>query len=116
MRARRLLVLLALIAALLLAVGIAGVRPSQAGAQRTTATAHPVAVSTLGFSLTTGRADRPGAALLVHKQTVYVYIAETGTKYHRSGCRYLAHSKIKKTLSWVKSHGYKPCKVCNPPK
>ena len=115
MSARRLLVLLALVTALLLAVVAVGVRPSQAGAQRSAVTAHPAAVSTLDFSPAAGPAARVGPARLVHKRTVYVYIANTGTKYHRSGCRYLAHSKIKKTLAWVKSHGYKPCKVCNPP-
>jgi hypothetical protein len=50
------------------------------------------------------------------KRATYVYITNTGAKYHRNGCRYLAHSKIKKTLKWAKSHGYKPCKVCKPPK
>lgn len=57
-----------------------------------------------------------GAAMSAKKGTTYVYITKTGTKYHRSGCRYLAHSKIKKTLKWAKSHGYDPCKVCKPPK
>jgi len=55
------------------------------------------------------------AALAAH-QTTYVYITNTGTKYHRHGCRYLSHSHYKKTLRWVKSHGYKPCKVCKPPR
>lgn len=45
-----------------------------------------------------------------------VYITKTGKKYHRAGCRYLKKSKIKKTLGWVKSHHYTPCKVCKPPK
>jgi hypothetical protein len=48
--------------------------------------------------------------------TTYVYITNTGKKYHRAGCRYLKKSKIKKTLKWVKSHGYTACKVCKPPK
>jgi hypothetical protein len=56
------------------------------------------------------------AALSSAKRTTYVYITKTGSKYHRNGCQYLAHSKIRKTLSWAKSHGYKPCKVCKPPR
>jgi hypothetical protein len=55
-------------------------------------------------------------ATLAAHQATYVYITHTGIKYHRNGCRYLAHSKIRKTLKWVKSHGYKPCKVCKPPR
>jgi hypothetical protein len=44
-----------------------------------------------------------------------VYIAKTGTKYHRSTCRYVKRSKIAKTLSWAKAHHYGACKVCKPP-
>ena len=46
----------------------------------------------------------------------YVYITDLGKKYHRWGCRYLKKSHYKKSLAWVKSHGYKPCKVCKPPR
>ncbi len=49
-------------------------------------------------------------------KTTYVYITKTGKKYHKSGCRYLKKSKIKKTLAWAKKHGYKRCTVCKPPK
>jgi hypothetical protein len=47
--------------------------------------------------------------------TKYVYVTRTGSKYHRSGCRSLRQSKIKKTLKWARSHGYGACKVCRPP-
>lgn len=47
--------------------------------------------------------------------TTYVYVTDTGTKYHRKTCRTLSHSKYRKTLSWARSHGYKPCKICKPP-
>lgn len=43
-----------------------------------------------------------------------VYITDTGTKYHRDGCRYLDESKHAVTCSWAKSHGYTPCSVCDP--
>ena len=45
-----------------------------------------------------------------------VYITQTGTKYHRDGCRYLGHSKIAIRLSVAKARGYTPCSVCDPPR
>lgn len=47
---------------------------------------------------------------------VYVYITKTGKKYHRGSCRHLRKSKIKVSLDDAKERGYKPCKVCKPPK
>jgi DNA-entry nuclease len=47
--------------------------------------------------------------------TTYVYITNTGKKYHRGDCRYLKKSKIKVTLEDAKRRGYTPCKVCKPP-
>ena len=44
-----------------------------------------------------------------------VYITNTGSKYHVSGCRYLSKSKIAISLSNAKAKGYTPCSVCNPP-
>ncbi len=49
------------------------------------------------------------------KQEVIVYITNTGSKYHRDGCRYLSKSQIPISLSDAKARGYEPCKVCNPP-
>jgi len=43
-----------------------------------------------------------------------VYVTRTGSKYHRSSCRYLRSSKILTSLSEAKSR-YSPCSVCNPP-
>ncbi|MDR0916664.1 MAG: hypothetical protein LBN02_05685 [Oscillospiraceae bacterium] len=43
-----------------------------------------------------------------------VYITDSGTKYHRDGCRYLSKSKRGVTLEWAQSHGYEACKVCKP--
>ncbi|MGN1130792.1 MAG: hypothetical protein ACI4Q8_05510 [Ruminococcus sp.] len=42
-----------------------------------------------------------------------VYITETGTKYHTSGCRTLRSSKYAVDLSWAKSNGYEACKICH---
>jgi len=44
-----------------------------------------------------------------------VYITETGSKYHKSGCRYLKKSKIAISLESALSQGYTPCSVCKPP-
>lgn len=41
----------------------------------------------------------------------WVYITNTGTKYHKSGCHYLK-SKIKISLAAAKAKGYTACKVC----
>lgn len=45
-----------------------------------------------------------------------VFIAKSGTKYHRQDCRYLSSGGEAITLSVAKQRGYSPCKVCNPPK
>lgn len=43
-----------------------------------------------------------------------VWITETGTKYHRMGCRYLDKSAIEIPLSQAKERDLQPCKVCRP--
>lgn len=45
-------------------------------------------------------------------QKGYVYITNSGKKYHRQGCRYLSKSSTKKKLSEVKKAGYSACRVC----
>ena len=42
-----------------------------------------------------------------------VYITQTGSKYHRDGCRYLSKSKISISLTDAKRR-YSPCSVCKP--
>ena len=51
-----------------------------------------------------------------NKDAITVYVTETGSKYHRDGCEFLANSKIPVTLDKAKKEGYEPCKVCKPPK
>lgn len=46
------------------------------------------------------------------KSTTYVYVTDTGSKYHRAGCRHLKRSKHKVSLSSAKSTGYTACSVC----
>ncbi|HWP51158.1 MAG TPA: hypothetical protein VN626_05590 [Clostridia bacterium] len=45
---------------------------------------------------------------------VTVYITETGSKYHCSGCTYLAKSCISIELETAKQ-SYGPCSKCHPP-
>jgi hypothetical protein len=52
--------------------------------------------------------------LVVAVQAQTVYITRTGTKYHRSDCRYLHSSKISTTLADAKLN-YTACSVCKPP-
>lgn len=47
------------------------------------------------------------------KKTTTVYITDTGSKYHRSGCRYLRKSQISISLDEAKK-SYDPCSVCKP--
>jgi len=43
-----------------------------------------------------------------------VYITNTGTKYHRAGCRYLSSSSIPISKAEAIARGLTPCSVCNP--
>lgn len=45
-------------------------------------------------------------------QSVTVYITNTGSKYHRSGCQYLRKSCIPISLDNAKSRGYTACSKC----
>lgn len=41
-----------------------------------------------------------------------VYITNTGSKYHRAGCRYLHSSSRAITLNEARNYGYTACSVC----
>ena len=43
-----------------------------------------------------------------------VYITKSGTKYHKSDCRYLSQSKIAVDLEEAVDRGFLPCSVCGP--
>lgn len=43
----------------------------------------------------------------------WVYVTNSGKKYHNAGCRYLASSSIKIKLNNAKSQGYTPCSICH---
>lgn len=44
-----------------------------------------------------------------------VYVTNTGSKYHRYGCRYLSRSCNSISLQNAVDYGYSPCSVCDPP-
>ena len=46
--------------------------------------------------------------------TSTVYITDSGTKYHRIGCRYLSKSSIPIDRATAINEAYTPCKVCSP--
>ncbi len=43
-----------------------------------------------------------------------VYVTETGSKFHRDGCRYLKFSRKVISLKEAEGKGFEPCKVCKP--
>ena len=69
-----------------------------------------------GYSngLSEGKASVTAAAstAATEPQSVTVYITNTGSKYHRSGCQYLRKSCIPISLDNAKSRGYTACSKC----
>lgn len=47
-------------------------------------------------------------------ELTYVYITDTGSKYHREMCISLKYSKIKCTLEEAEQKGLRECKICRP--
>lgn len=60
--------------------------------------------SNSGYTAVTYTAPQP--------QSQTVYVTNTGTKYHRSGCRYLKDSCIEISINDAISRGYTACSVC----
>lgn len=60
-----------------------------------------------------GVTDAPMA--LLGTQEVTVYITQSGTKYHRSGCRHLSKSSTAISLKDAQAR-FSPCGTCNPPR
>lgn len=58
--------------------------------------------------------DNRAASDFYQDTDVYVYITETGGKYHRWSCRYLKDSCYEISLSKAIARGYTACSVCNP--
>lgn len=56
--------------------------------------------------------DIPSTSQQHESYLIYVYVTESGTKYHQSGCQYLSQSCIKMELSKALSKGYTACSKC----
>ena len=54
-------------------------------------------------------------AVAVASPSTTVYVTDTGEKYHRHGCRYLARSSIPILLEAAAGR-FEPCSVCRPPR
>lgn len=72
------------------------------GATRTASSANTPAAKTSGA---VGKQQSSGSSTTV-------YITQSGKKYHRAGCRYLARSSIPIALSDALARSYTPCSVC----
>lgn len=96
--------------------------PWPTGTPTATATWLPTATSTATLTRTPTRTNTP---VPTYTRTPTptptssggggtVYITDTGTKYHRSTCRYLNESKHAVSCSWATANGYTACSVCDP--
>lgn len=59
-----------------------------------------------------GGTSRPQTSTSSPSQGQTVYITDTGSKYHRYGCRYLKKSCIPISLESAKKQGYTACRIC----
>jgi hypothetical protein len=77
----------------------------------------PGATTTLPTTTTTRATTttRPSTTTTTAGEGPTVYVTDTGSKYHRDGCRYLSKSRIPISLGDAKAQGYGPCSVCKPP-
>lgn len=57
-------------------------------------------------------AQRQAEAAAAQSNEQTVYITNTGSKYHRNGCRHLKKSQIPISLSKAQAQGYTACKNC----
>ena len=80
----------------------ASATPAPASATPVPASATPVPASATPVSVDPATIDTK------------VFITATGTKYHRSGCRYLKDSKRSIGVDDANKQGYEPCSVCHP--
>ncbi len=67
-----------------------------------TATEHSVWFDTAKAGEGSGGTGGAGGGGGTSSPSTIVYVTETGTKYHRAGCRYLSHSSILMTLDQAK--------------
>jgi len=56
----------------------------------------------------------PPPPAVIERVQETVYITAAGKKFHRAGCRYLAHGAIAISRTEAIAKGYTPCSVCRP--
>lgn len=65
-------------------------------------------------AITNPPSPSPGGPDQDQYNSATVYFTDTGIKYHRDGCRHLAHSKYAISRGDALSRGYSPCGTCKP--
>ena len=53
-------------------------------------------------------------SIALSEEVYMVYITDSGSKYHRQSCQYLAHSSYCVAISYAQNNGYEPCSRCHP--
>lgn len=53
-------------------------------------------------------------SIALSEEVYMVYITDSGSKYHRQSCQYLAHSSYCVAISYAQNNGYEPCARCHP--
>lgn len=76
------------------------------------ASAKVIASASSTVSSSNGYSSGASTPAATEPQSVTVYITNTGSKYHRSGCQYLRKSCIPISLDNAKSRGYTACSKC----
>ena len=70
----------------------------------------------LSFALLTIIILSVSVPVIADNGSTIVYIADSGTKYHRASCKHQDNSSHAVTLEAAVSLGKSPCAVCNPPR
>ena len=94
----------------------ASATPAPASATPVPASATPVPASATPAPASATPVPASATPVSVDPATIdtKVFITATGTKYHRSGCRYLKDSKRSIGVDDANKQGYEPCSVCHP--
>ena len=66
----------------------------------------------IGYNAINQNQSRQVYETTTQQQTVIVFVTNTGTKYHKQGCQYLALSSHQIEKQEAINKGYSPCSVC----
>lgn len=101
-----------ILATLLLAAFLAGLQLRTKPGRKVTPQVKPQKTVTIG---TSEENRERGTQESTREDEIYVYVTDTGKKYHREHCSYLKSSKKRISLREAKERGYTPCSRCIPP-